>query len=121
MMGYSAIHAGNLVRARALIAESLRGNRDLGHIAGQLACLVALATCERVEGNIQKAFRLATVVDHYLSPESQALMEPDTLALNNILTSANRELSKEILEQTLSNGRALRLEDVIAQELPSAR
>ncbi|HEX5944049.1 MAG TPA: tetratricopeptide repeat protein, partial [Anaerolineales bacterium] len=120
MMGYSAIHAGNLIRARALITESLRGNRDLGHIVGQLACLVGLGTCEIVEGNIQKAITLATVVDHYLHTESQVLMEPDTLALNHILTTANKELSQEILEQTLSNGRTLQLEDVIAQELPSA-
>jgi tetratricopeptide (TPR) repeat protein len=120
MMGYSAIHAGNLVRARALITESLRGNRDLGHIAGQLACLVALGTCESVEGNIQKALTLATVVGHYLHTESQVLMEPDTLALNQILKTANKELGKEILEQTLSHGRTLRLEDVIAQELPAA-
>jgi predicted ATPase/DNA-binding XRE family transcriptional regulator len=119
MMGYSAIHAGNLVRARALITESLRGNRDQGHIVGQLACLVALGTCERVEGNIQKAFELATVVDHYLQTESQVLMEPDTLALNYILTTANKELGKEILEQALNEGRALRLEDVIARESPS--
>ena len=119
MMGYSAIHAGNLVRARALITESLRGNRDQGHIVGQLACLVALGTYERVEGNIQKAFELATVVDHYLQTESQVLMEPDTLALNYILTTANKELGKEILEQALNEGRALRLEDVIARESPS--
>ena len=60
------------------------------------------------------------MVDKYLQTESQELMEPDTLALNHILSTANRELSKEILEQTLSNGRTLRLEDVIAQELRSA-
>ena len=120
MMGYSAIHAGNLVRARALISESLRGNRDQGHIVGQLACLVALGACESAEGNIQKAFRLATVVDQYLHTESQGLMEPDTLALNHILATANKKLGKEILEQTLGNGRTLRLEDVIAQELRSA-
>jgi predicted ATPase len=120
MMGYSAIHAGNLVRARALIAESLRGNLDLGHMAGQLACLVALGTCESVEGNLQKALTLATVVDQYLHTESQVLMEPDTLALNQILKTANKKLGKKILEQTLSHGRTLRLEDVIAQELPAA-
>jgi predicted ATPase len=120
MMGYSAIHAGNLVRARALISESLRGNRDQGHIMGQLACLVALGVCERAEENIQKAITLATVVDRYLQAESQALLEPDTLALNHILTTANQELSKEVLEQTLNHGQTLRLEDVIAQEIPSA-
>ena len=120
MMGYSAIQAGNLVRARALIAESLRGNRDLGHIAGQLACLVALGTCESAEENIQKALTLATVVDHYLQTETQVLMEPDVVALDRLFVTANEKLDREVLEQTLMNGRTLRIEDVVAQELPSA-
>jgi predicted ATPase len=119
MMGYSAIHAGNLIRARALIIESLRGNRDLGHIIGQLACLVALGTCESAEGNLERAMSLATLVDHYLHSESQALMEPDTVALNHLFTTANEKLSQETLEQTLMIGQTLRLEDVVAQELPS--
>jgi predicted ATPase len=120
MMGYSAIHAGNLIRARALITESLRGNRAQGHISGQLACLVALGTCEAAEGNIQKAITLATIVDHYLQTESDTLMEPDTVALNHLFTTGNEKLSKKVLGQILTKGRTLRIEDVIAQELASA-
>ena len=120
MMGYSAIHAGNLIRARALITESLRENRSQGHISGQLACLVALGTCESAMGNIQKAMTLATLVDHYLRTRSQVLMEPDSLALNHLFTIGNEKLGKEMLEQTLINGRTLRIEDVVAQELPAA-
>lgn len=119
MMGYSAIHAGNLVRARALITESLRGNRDQGHISGQLACLVALGTCESVEGNMQRAIGLATLVDNYLGAESQTLMEPDTAALSHLFRTGNEKLSKKLLEQALTYGRTLRLEDVISEELPS--
>ena len=120
MMGYSAIHAGNVIRARALIAESLRGNRDQGHIVGQLACLVALGTCEGAEGNVQKAMTLATLVDHYLETESEVLMEPDALALSNLFRVGNKKLDKKFLEHTLKTARTLRLEEIIAQELPSA-
>src|SRR5215207_83335 len=77
MMSYSAIHAGNLIRARTLIAESIKGNRNLGHVPGQLACLVALATCESVQGNTRKAVMLATLVEEYLHTGHHLLMEPD--------------------------------------------
>ena len=120
MMGYSAIHAGNLIRARALIAESLRGNRDQGHLVGQLACLVALGTCESAEGHVQRAVTLATLVDNYLHNESQTLMEPDTVALQHLFATGTKKLSKKSLEQTLANARTLSIEDILAQELPSA-
>jgi hypothetical protein len=45
MTGYAAIHARNFVRARVLIQESLRGNRNLEDIAGQFACVIAFARC----------------------------------------------------------------------------
>jgi hypothetical protein len=120
MMGYSAIYAGNLVRARALIKESLKGNRSQGHIPGQLACLVALGTCASVEGNIQKSITLAALVDHYLHTDAQVLMEPDAAALRRLFATGNEKLDRELLEQTLMTGRTLHIEDIVAQELPSA-
>jgi hypothetical protein len=120
MMGYSAIHAGNVIRARTLIMESLKGNRDLGHISGQLACLVALGTCESVEGNVQKALTLAALVDHYLHAEAHVLMEPDRVALKHLLTTGSEKLSRELFEQALRHGQFLRIEDVVAQELSSS-
>ncbi len=118
MMGYSAIHSHNLIRARALIAESLRGNREQGHIPGQLACLVALGTCESMEGNVEKAVMLAAFVENSLRIDSLALLEPDTIALNRLMTEKEK-LGREVLEQTLMNGRALHMEDIIARELPA--
>jgi len=119
MMGYSAIQAGNLIRARTLIAESLKGNRALGHVPGQLACLVALGTCERAEGNLKKAMKLATLVEHYLETGSNELMEPDRIALHQLLATGKDRLSKETLEDIRRDRQALRLEELLAQEFPS--
>jgi predicted ATPase len=119
MLGYSAIQAGNRVRARSLIIESLRGNRAQGHIPGQLACLIALGTFEIAEGNAVKAVTFAGLVENYLQSESQSLMEPDAVALNRLLVIGKEKLGKKIFEQTHTQGRSLRLEDVVAQELPS--
>jgi len=119
MMGYSAIHAGNRIRARSLIIESLKGNHAQGHIPGQLACLIALATFEIAEGNTVKAVTFAGLVENYLQAESQSLMEPDTMALDRLLTIGKEKLGKKIFEQTLTQGRSLQMEDIVAQELPS--
>ena len=119
MMSYSAIHAGNLIRARTLIAESFKGNRALGHVPGQLACLVALGVCESVEGNVKKAMLLATLVEDTLGSGSHRLMEPDSLALKDLLTTGKKRLSRETLEKISRNRQALRMEDILSQEFPS--
>ena len=67
-----------------------------------------------------KAVTLAGLAENHMQSESYLLMEPDTVALNNILATGKERLGKKIFEQTLVQGRSLRLEDVVAQELSSA-
>jgi predicted ATPase len=119
MMGYSAIHAGNLVRARSLIIESLKRNRTQGHIPGQLACLIALGGCELAEGNVIKAVMFAGLAEHYLHTESQTLMEPDMMALDHLLIIGKEKLGKNLFDLTLTQGESSLMAAVIAQELPS--
>ena len=119
MMGYSAIQAGNLVRARSLILESLKGNRAQGHVLGQLACLIALGRWEMETGNIVKAVRFAGLAESYLHNESQMLLEPDMMALDHLLMIGKEKLGKKLFDQTLTQGESSRLEDLVAQELPS--
>ncbi len=71
-----------------------------------------------MEGNVEKAVTLAAFVENSLRIDSLALMEPDTIALNHLLMTGKEKLGREVLEQTLMNGRALQLEEIIAQELP---
>jgi len=120
MMGYSAINVGNIIRARALIIESLRGNRGQGHIPGQLACLIALGTCELVEGNVAKAITLGSFAENRLRAESISLMEPDANALNRLLTAGKEKLGRKSFELASAKARSLRIEDIVAGELPSA-
>jgi tetratricopeptide (TPR) repeat protein len=120
MMGYSAIRAGNTIHAHALVVESLKGNRGQGHIPGQLACLIALGTCELEEGNVAKAVTLAGLAENHLQTGSYSLMEPDTVALNYILKTGKEKLSRKTFEQTLKQSRSLRMDDVVAKELSSA-
>lgn len=117
MMGYSAIQAGNLVRARSLILESLKGNRAQGHIPGQLACLIALGRYELGAENAIKAVTLAGLANHYLRTESQTLLEPDMMALDELLVVGKEKLGKKMFDQHYSVGASARLEDLVAEEL----
>jgi len=119
MMGYSAVQAGNIVRARALILESLKGNQSQEHIPGQLACLIALGTCELEDGNVTKTVKLAGVVQNQLQLESFSLMEPDAFALKHLLTAARERLDIGVFEQILLNSRSLQMREVVSQELSS--
>lgn len=119
MMGYSAIHAGNVVRARALIVESLKGNRTQEHRPGQLACLIALGECELMEQNVNRAVVLAGLAEHTLQTESHSLMEPDRLALERLLALGKEKLGRKGFEQTHAQGQSLQMEAVIAQEIPA--
>ena len=118
MMGYSAIQAGNIVRARSLMLESLRGNHTQGHTLGQVSCLIALGTCDLREGNISRAVELAGLAENYLQSESQTLMEPDAAALQQLLNIGREKLGKKAFEQAHAQGYSLRLEEAIAQALP---
>ena len=120
MMGYSAINSGNFVRARALIVESLKGNRGQDHFPGQLACLVAVATCELAQDNMEKAAIYAALIESRIKHESISLLEPDAIALDKLLTTTKSKLGNKPFKQLIEKSKSLRVEELIASELPSA-
>ena len=117
MMGYSAIQAGNIVRARNLIRESLNGNRAKDHLPGQLSCLVAIGACELAQGNLEKAISYAALVENRLNAESISLLEPDQIALANLLAAGKNKLGGKSFKQIVEKSKSLRAEDMIASEL----
>ncbi len=120
MMGYSAINAGNIIRARALIQESLKGNRGLDHLSGQLACLVAMGTCELAQDNVEKAITYAALVEDRIQSESISLMEPDTVALDKLINTGKNKLGDKSFKQIIEKSKNMRVEELIASDFPSA-
>jgi len=114
LMGYAAIHAGNLVRARVLMRESLIGNVNLQDLREQLACLVGIAYCARVEDNWEQAVRLCALSDRRKRENAFHLREPDVLAFEATLKEGKRELGTSRYESSYKQGRALDLESTIA-------
>ncbi len=115
IMGYAAIHAGNLVRARVLMRESLIGNYNLHNLKGQLACLVGMAQCSLVEQDIQEAVLLCALVHRYGQEKNLKFHEPDEVAFEAILKQCKRKLGKSRYESSYKHGESLKLEDTLLQ------
>ena len=119
MMGYAAIHAGNFVRARVLIGESLKRNFGHGHFAGQLACLVALAECYLLERKVDKAVILCAAIEPRLGVNNVRLLEPDGAALQRVLKQARKKLGNAAFDQAHAEGQNFAAEELIAELLHS--
>jgi tetratricopeptide (TPR) repeat protein len=117
MMGYAAIQAGNPVRARILIQESLRGNRALADVSGQLACVVATAICLLVEENVKKAVSLCALIESHMNEEKVKLLEPDVKALQTVLELGKQKLRKSEYASAYEEGQSMKLDDEIMKLL----
>jgi tetratricopeptide (TPR) repeat protein len=113
MMGYAAIHAGNFVRARVLIQESLRGNRSLEDIPGQLACVIAFARCYLAEKEFQRAVSWCALMEMLLNRDHINLHEPDRKAMQEVLTQGKKKLGKSAYEAAYAEGKSLSLDEQI--------
>jgi predicted ATPase len=113
MMGYAAIQAGNLVRARVLIQESMKGNRALEDIPGQLACVVATARCCLAEKEVKQAVALCALIEARTNTDNVKLLEPDGKTLQEVLIYGKKILSKSAYENAYATGKALQIEDEI--------
>ena len=120
MMAYSAIHAGNIVRARALIRESLKGNHAQDHLAGQLACLIAMGLCDLTQNNAERAITYAALVENRVNADNISLSESDTIALQKLINEGKDKLGEKSFKQIVERSKKIPAEEMIASELPAA-
>ena len=113
IMGYAAIHAGNVVRARVLMRESLIGNTNLQNLNGQLACLVGMAQCSLAEKDVQEAVVLCMLAHKYRQEKNLRFHEPDEVAFEAVLKQCKRKLGKSRYESSYKQGESLKLEDIL--------
>jgi tetratricopeptide (TPR) repeat protein len=106
IMGYAAIHAGNLVRARVLLRESLIGHTNLQDVTGQLACLAGMAGCALEEGDAQWAVRLCALAERHRREKGLKLHELDEAAFEAVL----KQLGKGRHDPWWREGEALKLD-----------
>ncbi len=113
MMAYAAIHAGDFDRARSLMRESLAGNRALGHLPGQLACLVTKAWCLLARAETSQAVALCALVETLMTQGGYSFIEPDAKSLRETLSAGLDLLGREAYESAYQLGRSLNAETEI--------
>jgi hypothetical protein len=113
IMGYAAIDAGNMVRARVLMRESLIGNTNLQNLAEQLACMVGMAKIFLAEQDAQEAVRLCALAHKHQQAKNFKFQEPDQVALDAVLKQSKKKLGKVKYESVYKQGEALGLEDTL--------
>jgi tetratricopeptide (TPR) repeat protein len=110
MMGYSAIRAGNVVRARVLIRESLIGNYGIADTVGQLACLVGFANCDFAEKDLKSAVMLSALAETHCAKNNSTFLEPDAIMLAEVLKQCKKKLGKAVYESAYEEGQKLNLD-----------
>jgi predicted ATPase len=113
LMGYAAVQAGNLIRARVLMRESLIGNTNLQNLREQLACLVGFACCSLAEKDVQEATSLSALADRYRRENNLKFREPDEVAFEAVLKQCKKKLGKSRYESSYKMGESLKLEDIL--------
>jgi len=113
LMGYAAIQAGNLVRAKVLMRESLIGNTNLQNLRGQLCCLVGMARCSLAEKQVQEAVMLCALAHRLMHEKNLKLDKPDEVAFEEVLRAGKKKLGKARYESAYKHGESLKLEDTL--------
>jgi tetratricopeptide (TPR) repeat protein len=117
MMGYSAVHAGNIVRARVLMRESLRGNYAIADTLGQAACLVGIAQCDMADKELKSAVMLCALAESQLEEYHYKFLEPDAIVIESILKQCRKKLGKAAFEAVYQEGRSLKLENILMRSM----
>jgi predicted ATPase/transcriptional regulator with XRE-family HTH domain len=115
MMAYAALHEGDLERARALCLESLKGNYELGHTTGVLACLVTMADIELANDHPAVTAKLCALVESQLATHSLILMEPDAKSLGYLQDSIQKQSKKKSILDAQEQGRKLTLAEALVE------
>jgi hypothetical protein len=113
MMGYSAVQAGNVVRARVLVRESLIGNYGIADVPGQLACLVGISNCDMAEKDFKSAVMLCALAETQREKNNFNFLEPDAISIDAILKKSKKKLGKAAYEAAYQEGQAWKFESII--------
>jgi hypothetical protein len=110
----------DLDQAGALFAESLALFRDQGVVVGMASSVVGLAGVALAWGDPIRAVRLLGAVEATLSAANARFAPADREAYRRVLAAAVTFLSEETYEAASVEGRALGMDEMIAQALSVA-
>jgi non-specific serine/threonine protein kinase len=116
-LGYVALHAGDSERARELITQSLEVCRWMQSTLGSTECLAAFAALDAVRGQGARAVRLFAAQAEVLRRIGGEATPADRADSERFLAAARAALPEDAFEAAWAEGRAMTLEEAIADAL----
>ena len=112
-LGYVMLYEKNYSEAAQLFSESMELNRQLDHLQGMTACLVAFAAIYRTMGNLEVTAILCGGVEKLMQQISASLWFVDTVEYDRSVLELKDALDERALSAAWSKGRAMTLEQAI--------
>jgi tetratricopeptide (TPR) repeat protein len=112
-LGYIMLYEKNYSEAAQLFRESLELNRQLDHLQGMTACLVAFAAIHRTMGNLDMTAVLCGCVEKLIQQISASLWFIDTVEYDRSVAELKSSLDEKALSSAWSKGNAMTLEQAI--------
>lgn len=116
-LAYLVLRRGECDRAVELACQSLRLNQAIHDSRAMAACLVALASVARVQGQLTRAARLCGAAEAILMSIAASLLPADREEYERTVDSLTRGLSEADLAAAWAEGRALSLTQAIGYAL----
>jgi non-specific serine/threonine protein kinase len=116
-LGHTALAAGDSEHAAARLTESLRLSREHGTVWLRVHALAGLAACAAARGQPRRALRLGAAAAALGETTGQPLRPADRAALDGGLAPARRALPAEAQAAAWAEGRAMTLEQAVADAL----
>ena len=112
-LGYITLYEKNYSEAAQLFRESMELNRQLNHLQGMTACLVAFTRIHRTLGNLKVTAMLCGCVEKLMQQISAALWFIDTVEYERSVSELKQALDEKALSTAWSKGREMTLEQAI--------
>jgi predicted ATPase/DNA-binding XRE family transcriptional regulator len=118
-LGYVALGQGDREQARAIFTESLQFGREHGDQFNTIACLRGLAALAAASGGAELAARLLAVAERLFAETGAARWPAERLTHGDVAAIARADLGEERFVAAWAAGRALPVDQVIAEALPA--
>jgi predicted ATPase len=120
-LAYLVLRRGDCVKAVQLCQESLRLNMTMVDRRGVAACLAALASVARVQGQLVRAGQLFGAAEAILHSIAAPLLAADQREYDHNVAALRGQLSADELAVAWAEGRSLTVEQAVAYGLQDDR
>jgi DNA-binding SARP family transcriptional activator/predicted ATPase len=120
-LAYVALHNGDVVRAEALFREIMAEFQDLADQWGIAACVEGLAGVAVAQGCVERGARLLAAADQLRATIGSFIWPADQIEHDRHLAAVRAQLGDAAFAAAWAAGRAMMLDEAVAEALNAAR